>query len=81
MQRRSFIQQAGLAGILAAAAAPAIAQDAPEVRWRCTSSFPKSLDTLFGTGDGIVRRVAALTSNRFRIQQTMSASLAAPAKK
>jgi TRAP-type mannitol/chloroaromatic compound transport system substrate-binding protein len=67
MHRRSFIRHAGLAGILASGTAPAFAQGS-EIRWRCASSFPKSLDTLFGTGDGIARRVAALTGNRFRIQ-------------
>ena len=32
----------------AALAAPAIAQEMPEVKWRLTSSFPKSLDTIYG---------------------------------
>ena len=48
MERRSFIKHAGLAGILAAGSAPAFAQAAPEVKWRLASSFPKSLDTIFG---------------------------------
>ena len=76
MQRRSFIRHAGLAGILATGTAPALAQtSSPEVRWRCTSSFPKSLDTLFGTGDGIAKRIAALTNNRFRIQHFAAGEL------
>ncbi|HSV20698.1 MAG TPA: TRAP transporter substrate-binding protein [Casimicrobiaceae bacterium] len=68
MQRRSFIKHAGLAGILAAGAAPAFAQAMPEVRWRLASSFPKSLDTIFGGAEVIARRVAAATGNRFQIQ-------------
>jgi TRAP-type mannitol/chloroaromatic compound transport system substrate-binding protein len=68
MERRSFIRHAGLAGILAAGTAPAFAQTAGEVRWRCASSFPKSLDTIFGGAEVISKRVAALTGNRFRIQ-------------
>ena len=50
MQRRKFVKTAGVgaAGVAVASsvAAPAIAQGMPEVKWRLTSSFPKSLDTL-----------------------------------
>ena len=67
MKRRSFIAHTGLAGILAAGAAPAFAQ-AGEVRWRLASSFPKSLDTIFGGAETIARRVAAATGNKFQIQ-------------
>jgi TRAP-type mannitol/chloroaromatic compound transport system substrate-binding protein len=50
MQRRKFLQQAGLAGILAAGVAPAVhAQQT--IRWRLASSFPKALDTIFGGAD------------------------------
>jgi TRAP-type mannitol/chloroaromatic compound transport system substrate-binding protein len=68
MERRSFIAHTGLAGILAAGAAPAFAQAAPEVKWRLASSFPKSLDTIFGAADIISKRVAAATGNKFQIQ-------------
>ena len=69
MERRSFIQHAGLAGILASGTAPAFAQAQPgEVRWRCTSSFPKSLDTIYGGAEVVSKRVASLTGNKFRIQ-------------
>ena len=51
-----------------ALAAPALAQGAPEVRWRLTSSFPKTLDVLYGTAESIARRVATLTDNRFQIR-------------
>ena len=50
MQRRKFLRTAGVSAAAAAAsgavAAPAIAQSSPELKWRLTSSFPKSLDTL-----------------------------------
>ena len=50
--RRSFIKNAGLvaaaAGGSATLAAPAIAQSMPELKWRLTSGFPKSLDTIYG---------------------------------
>ena len=68
MQRRSFIKHAGLAGILAAGTAPAIAQTAGEVKWRCASSFPKSLDTIYGGAEVVAKRVASLTNNKFKIQ-------------
>ena len=50
--RRKFIGRAAAAtaGVAATAAStfpkPAIAQSAPEIKWRLTSSFPKSLDTI-----------------------------------
>ena len=68
MERRSFIQHAGLAGILAAGSAPVFAQGAPEVKWRLASSFPKSLDTIFGGALTISERVAKSTNNKFQIQ-------------
>ena len=45
MKRRGLITRAGLAGILAAGAAPAVHAQ-PAIRWRLASSFPKALDTL-----------------------------------
>jgi TRAP-type mannitol/chloroaromatic compound transport system substrate-binding protein len=70
MKRRNFINTAGagMAGILAAGAAPAFAQATPEIKWRLTSSFPKSLDTIFGAAEIISKRVAAATNNKFQIQ-------------
>ncbi len=68
MERRSFIKNAGMAGILAAGSAPAFAQSSPEVKWRLASSFPKSLDTIFGGAETISKRVAAATNNKFQIQ-------------
>jgi len=69
MERRSFLKHTGLAGILAAGTAPVIAQTTPgEVKWRLASSFPKSLDTIFGGAGTISKRVAATTNNKFQIQ-------------
>src|SRR6201988_2993580 len=72
MQRRKFIRTAGIgaAGVAAAStvAAPAIAQSMPELKWRLTSSFPKSLDTLYGGSETFAKAVAEATDNKFQIQ-------------
>ena len=68
MKRRSFLQHSGMAGILAAGSAPVFAQAAPTIKWRCASSFPKSLDTLFGAADNMSKRISAATSGRFDVQ-------------
>ncbi|MBX3499820.1 MAG: TRAP transporter substrate-binding protein [Alphaproteobacteria bacterium] len=70
MNRRKFVQRAGVGSVAAASlvAAPAIAESMPEVKWRLTSSFPKSLDTIFGAGEHFAKRVAALTDNKFQIR-------------
>jgi len=73
MDRRSFIKKAGVAGAGAAAAAttlaaPAIAQENPKITWRLTSSFPKSLDTIYGGAVDIAERVSAATDGAFTIQ-------------
>lgn len=49
MERRKFIKAASGAAAVALTA-PAMAADLPTLNWRLASSFPKSLDTLFGGG-------------------------------
>ncbi|WP_086995299.1 TRAP transporter substrate-binding protein [Rhizobium sullae] len=72
MDRRSFIKKAGTAGagVVAASAlaAPAIAQENPKISWRMTSSFPKSLDTIFGGAEDIAKHVSNATGGNFTIQ-------------
>jgi TRAP-type mannitol/chloroaromatic compound transport system substrate-binding protein len=68
MKRREFLQTAGVGLAATAIAKPAIAQSAPEIKWRCTSSFPKSLDTLYGTIEVFAKAVAEVTDNKFQIQ-------------
>jgi hypothetical protein len=51
MKRRDFIKVAGIGAAGAAIASPAIAQSMPEIKWRLTSSFPKSLDTIYGAAE------------------------------
>jgi TRAP-type mannitol/chloroaromatic compound transport system substrate-binding protein len=67
MERRSFVQGAGLAGVLAAGMAPAIVHAQANIRWRLTSSFPKSLDTLFGVNDVFAKKVSEMSGGKFQI--------------
>jgi len=68
MKRRQFLQAAGLAAAAGAVAKPAIAQSMPEIKWRLTSSFPKSLDTIYGASEVFAKAVAEATDNKFQIQ-------------
>lgn len=69
MDRRKFIKTAGIAATASAGlAAPAIAQTMPELKWRMTSSFPKGLDTIYGSAERFARYVADATDNKFQIQ-------------
>ncbi len=66
MDRRSIIRHAGIAGVLAAGAAPAVHAQAA-IRWRLASSFPKSLDTIFGAADTFAKRVSEMSGGKFTI--------------
>src|SRR5476649_1812168 len=68
MKRRQFITTAGLGVAASAIAAPAIAQSMPELKWRLTSSFPKSLDVPYGAAETLSKHVAEATDNKFQIQ-------------
>lgn len=69
MYRRKFLTTAALGGAGAATlAAPAIGQSAPQVQWRCTSSFPKALDTIYGGGEDVATYVREATDGAFDIQ-------------
>jgi len=68
MKRREFLK-VGAAGMAASAlAAPAVAQSMPEVKWRLTASWPKSLDTLYGACETFAKHVAEATDNKFQVQ-------------
>ncbi len=66
MDRRSIIKNAGIAGILAAGAAPAVHAQAA-IRWRLSSSFPKSLDTLYGSAEVFAKAVKNMSGGKFEI--------------
>src|SRR5687767_10780224 len=78
MKRRDFLKSAGVGLAGAAVAAPAIAQSMPELKWRLTSSFPKSLDTLFGAAERFSKAVAEATDNRFQIQVFAAGEIVPP---
>lgn len=67
--RRTLLRSAGAAGAATAVGlpAPAIAQSAPSLRWRMATSWPKSLDTLYGGAQRFADFVAEATDRKFRI--------------
>ena len=70
MERRKFLKSAGL-GLAGAGAATMSAQalaQAPAVKWRLASSFPRSLDTIYGAAETISKIVATATGGKFQIQ-------------
>ncbi|GAC1528266.1 MAG: TRAP transporter substrate-binding protein [Ramlibacter sp.] len=66
MDRRSLIKSSGIAGVLAAGVAPAVHAQAA-VRWRLASSFPKSLDTIFGAAETFSHAVKAMSGGKFEV--------------
>ena len=75
MQRRQLIQAAGLAsgaGLLSACRIRRIdgasTSELPSVRWRMATSWPVSLDTIYGGAETICQRVKAMSGGRFTIE-------------
>ena len=79
MDRRGFIRKAGVTAVaVPTLAAPALAQSMPEVKWRLTSSFPKSLDTIFGAAETFSKIVSEATDGKFTIQVFPGGEIAPP---
>src|SRR5437762_10561285 len=78
MERRSFIRQTGLAGVLAAGMAPAVVHAQANIRWRLASSFPRSLDTIFGGAEVFAKKVSDLSSGKFQISTHAGGELMPP---
>ena len=68
MKRRSFLSGAAAGVAAGIASAPAIVQANTTINWRLASSFPKSLDTIFGAAEIMAKRVSALTDGKFNIR-------------
>jgi len=68
MERRSFLKKAAVGAAAGAVAAPVLAETTPTLNWRLASSFPKSLDTLYGGAELFAARVKELTDGKFNIR-------------
>ena len=71
MNRRKFLSRGAAAaagGGLAVSQAIAQTPSLPSIRWRCASSFPKSLDTIYGGAEVVAKRVEQLTGGKFQIR-------------
>src|SRR5262249_15625518 len=68
MKRRDFLKISATGAAAAAVPSPSIAQASAEIKWRMTSSFPKSLDTLFVGSEVFPHQVTDMTDNKFQIQ-------------
>ena len=80
MSRRAFLSKSSafVIGGSTAVLAPAALAQTENVRWRCASSFPKSVDTLFGTAELITRRVAQITAGKFQISMHAAGEIVPP---
>jgi TRAP-type mannitol/chloroaromatic compound transport system substrate-binding protein len=69
VKRRQFLKAAGVGlAASAAVAAPAIAQSMPVIKWRMPTSWPKSLETIYGGADMMAKAVGEATDGKFQIQ-------------
>jgi len=78
MKRRNFLTAVGGGAAAAAIAKPAIAQSMPELKWRLTASWPKSLDTLFGSCETLAKFVSEATDGKFQIQTFAGGEIVPP---
>ena len=78
MHRRKFLEKSliGAAGAgLVAACGKATSEDGapavhtnPSITWRLASSFPRGLDTIFGSAEVLARRLEAMSDGKFRLR-------------
>ena len=79
MERRAFLKTTalGVAGTGTLAACGGAGPDAsldgevvtgPRVTWRLASSFPRSLDVIYGSAEHFAERVSQLTDGKFTIR-------------
>ena len=77
MKRRNFITNIGVSASTAAIVtacgqasdSPNVqANDLPNVQWKMVTSWPKSLETIFGGAETVCNRVLQMTGGRFQIK-------------
>jgi len=78
MRRRSVVQQAGLAGILASLSAPAVHAQAV-VKWRLVTTCNPLLDAVTGGVELFVRQIGLLSGGRFQVSLHQADESATPA--
>jgi TRAP-type mannitol/chloroaromatic compound transport system substrate-binding protein len=79
MKRRNLISAtAAIAAAGVAGTARGQSQSLPTIRWRMPSSFPRSLDTVFGGAQSISATVGALTDGKFTISAHSAGELVPP---
>ena len=66
LQRRALVKHAGIAGVLASGVAPAVHAQAL-VRWRLASSFPNSLDIIYGGAEIFARHMKIVSGGKFEV--------------
>lgn len=73
MERRTFLRNAAIGTVGGAAiascrrTAPGTAGALPNIRWRMATSWPESLDTIYGGAKTVCDRVTEMTGGRFQI--------------
>ncbi|MGB9365392.1 MAG: TRAP transporter substrate-binding protein DctP [Xanthobacteraceae bacterium] len=73
MSRRNFARLAA-AGSAVAVASPAIAQQ-PTIKWRLASSFPKSIEGLWGASPTVAKFVGEMSDGKFTIDPFASGEI------
>ena len=68
MKRRKFLAAAGLAATGATLARPAIAQTAPEIRWRIASSFSSNLEYIWAGAETLAESLRQQSDGRFTLE-------------
>ncbi|MBK4730886.1 TRAP transporter substrate-binding protein [Oxynema sp. CENA135] len=85
MKRRHLLSNAAMGGAIATtvvacgrtSSGPGVqAGSLPRIRWQMATSWPKTLDTIFGGAQSVCDRVAAMTDGRFQITPFAAGELA-----
>ena len=75
MKRRQFLTNASISAVTSATLVSCQSKDnstvtannLPEIKWKMVTSWPKSLDTIFGGAQTVCERVREMTGGKFQI--------------